>query len=157
MSLAVTFPDAILSMARDGGLLAIGLRDGCIVICNIGSGERVRRWKGHLEGVEALAFTSDGRLVSGSSDGFVKKWDVGDGAVISSREVGGEVFCLTESADGRLVVCAERTIRVLDAAMGREVFACRGHVLSLRRDRLLRGPMTGPFGCGRAMELWCGL
>jgi WD40 repeat protein len=79
--------------------------------------------------VKALVFTSDGRLVSGSYDGFVKKWDVETGTEVWSRDTGiGEVSCVSELADGRLAVGGEdRSVRVLDGVTGHEIMACRGH------------------------------
>ncbi len=91
------------------------------------SGEKVRGWTGHDDFVSALVFSSDGRLVSGSWDGFVKKWDME--TEVWSREIGlGWVFALTELADGSLVVGgSDGLVRVLDGVTGHEMMVCRGH------------------------------
>jgi WD40 repeat protein len=121
------YSSVIQSMAYDRGLVAVGLSDGNVEIREIISGGRVRGWKGHQTIVRALFFTSDGRLVSVSDDGFVKKWDVETGAEVWSRGVGiGRVVCVSELADGRLAVGGQdSSVRVLDGATGQEVMVCR--------------------------------
>jgi WD40 repeat protein len=116
-------------MVRDRGLVAVGLWDGHIEIHENISGARVRGWKGHRDGVKALVFTSDGRLVSGSEDGFVKKWDVETGTEVWSRDAGiSLVYCVSELADGRLVVGGEQmSVRVLDGVTGNEIMVYMGH------------------------------
>jgi WD40 repeat protein len=116
-------------MARDRGLVAVGLWDGNIEIRTISSGGRVRGWKGHDNLVKTLVFASDGRLVSLSDDGFVKKWDVETGTEVWSRNVGvRQMFGVSELADGLLVVGGEdRSVRVLEGATGLEIMVCRGH------------------------------
>jgi WD40 repeat protein len=115
----------VWSMAHERGLV-VGLHDGNIEII---SGDRVRGWKGHRREVSALRFASDGRLVSGSYDGFVKKWGVETGTEVWSRDAGiGYVLCVSELPDGRLVVGGQdMSVRVLDGVMGNEVMVCRGH------------------------------
>ena len=109
-------------MAFDRGLVAVGLVEGSIEIREIISGGRVRGWKGHGDVVRALVFTSDGRLVSGSWDRFAKKWDVETGTEVWSRDSWiGQVFCVSELADGRLVVGGQdSSVRVLDGVTGDE-------------------------------------
>jgi WD40 repeat protein len=110
-------------------LIAVGLFDGNIELREIRTGARVRGWRGHLEAVRGVAFASDGRLVSGSNEGLVKKWDVETGAEVWSRDAGvGAVFGIAELPDGRLAVSGvSGTVWVLDGVSGSEVVFCRGH------------------------------
>jgi WD40 repeat protein len=108
--------DAVMSMAHDRGLVAVGHKRGNIDIRESISGDRVRGWKGNGSVVRTLAFTRDGKLVSGSVDKFVTKWDVETGTVVWSRDAGvGSINGISELADGRLVVGGvDRSARVLD-------------------------------------------
>lgn len=135
------FQSCVESMACDRGLIAVGLMDGNIEVCEIISGDRVRGWKGHRWFVKVLVFTSDGRFVSGSADGFMKKWDdvetrKGKLAPLErwSTRVGvGWGSSVSELADGRLVVGGtDRSVRVLDGVTGHEILACRGHTNTVR-------------------------
>jgi WD40 repeat protein len=146
-------------MARYHGLVAVGLPDGNFEIREIISGGRVRGWKGHDQGVSALFFSSDRRLVSGSSDGFVKKWDVETGTEVWSRGVGiGLVFCVSELANGRLVVGGEdRSVRVLDGVTGHEIMVCRGHTSEVNSVISLGDLNAGSFASGsydRTIRVW---
>jgi WD40 repeat protein len=116
-------------MACDRRLVAVGLVDGNSEIREIISGGRVRGWKGHRHVVRALVFSFDERLVSGSDDEIVKKWDVETGTEVWTRNVGvGAVSFVSELTDGRLVVGGrDRSVRVLDGNTGHEILACRGH------------------------------
>ena len=40
------------------------------------SGKQLQQVNAHKGTVTALAFTSDGRAISGGTDGFVKVWDL---------------------------------------------------------------------------------
>ncbi len=116
-------------MAFDRGQVSVGLSDGTIEILKIPSGDLVRGWKGHDDAVKSLFLACDGRLVSGSLDGSVTKWDFETGSAVWSRGAGvGEVIAVNGLADGRLVVGGiDGSVRVLDGATGHEIMACRGH------------------------------
>jgi WD40 repeat protein len=142
------FPLEVESMARDHGLFAVGLQNGSIDFREIISGDRVRGWQGHRHDVIVLVFTSDGRLVSGSSDGFVKKWDVETGTEVWSSRV-GSVYGVSELADGRLVVGGEdSSVRVLDGVTGHEIMACRRHTSSVCAVISLGVLSAGSFASG---------
>jgi WD40 repeat protein len=149
----------VVSMAYDRGLVAVGLRDGNIEIREIISGGRVRGWKGHGDVVRALVFTSDGRLVSGAYDGFVKKWDVETGTEVWSRDAGiGSVFCVSEMADGRLAVGGlDDSVRVLDGVTGHEIMVRGGHTDAMRAVVSLGNLNAGSFASGsvdRTIRVW---
>jgi WD40 repeat protein len=106
----------------------------------------------HRNVVSALVFTSDGRLVSGCHDGFVKKWDVETGAKVWSRDTGiGQVSFVSELADGRLVVGgSDCSVRVLDGVTGHEITACMDNYFQrvLARVREQHPDRTPLFGTG---------
>jgi WD40 repeat protein len=146
-------------MACDRGLAAVGLRDGNIEIREIISGGRVRGWKGHDREVRTLFFTSNGRLVSGSWDRFVKKWDVETGTEVWSRDAGiGWVSCVSELTDGRLVVVGQdMSVRVLYGVTGDEIMACRGHSNCVNVVVSLGDADAGSFASGsddRTIRVW---
>jgi hypothetical protein len=117
----------VVSLAAAVLLLVFGME-----IREFISGGKVRGWDGHHGNVRALTFASDGRLVSGSSDGTVKKWVVETGTEVWARDFGvGFVMDLAElDDDGRLVVGVEdMSVRVLDGATGQEIFSCAGHTV----------------------------
>jgi WD40 repeat protein len=151
----------VWSMAHERGLVAVGLRNGNIEIREINSGGRVRGWKGHGQGVKTLIFTSDGRLVSGSYDGFVKKWDVETGTEVWTRNVGvGAVSFVSELTDGRLVVGGrDRSVRVLDGNTGYEIMVCRGHTDWVRAVISHGDLNAGSFASGSldgTIRVWAG-
>jgi WD40 repeat protein len=153
------FPSSVHSTASDRGLVAFGLRDGNVEIREIISGFMMRGWKGHEGRVSTLVFTSDGRLVSGSRDRFVKKWDGETGTEVWSRNAGvGEVCCVSELADGHLVVGGEDgSVRVLGGVTGHEIMVCRGHTGWARAGISLGDLNAGSFASGsfdRTIRVW---
>jgi WD40 repeat protein len=94
-----------------------------------GETTRLLLWKGHRYSVNSLVFTSEGKLVSGSNDGFVKRWAVETVEEEWARDVAlGDVMGVCELFDGRLVVSGEdMSVRVLDGATGRGLAICLGH------------------------------
>ena len=119
----------------------LGTFDGEIIVLDVFF-RMVRRWKGHERVVWGLVFPSDGGLVSGSWDGFVKRWDLETGreedppSVVWARNLGGrDINALAELPDGRVAAgCQDSTVRVLDLGTGQEIqrsdgtsLVCRGH------------------------------
>jgi WD40 repeat protein len=153
------FPSFVSSLTSDRGQVAVGLGNGNIEIREINSGGRVRRWKGHDNAVSAIVFTSDGRLVSVSWDGFVKAWDVETGTEVWSRDAGiGHVLCVSELTNGRLVVGGgDMSVRVLDKVTGYEIMACGGHTEYVCAVISLGEVNAGSFASGsndRTIRVW---
>jgi len=82
----------------------------------------VRTLSGHGRGVNALALTGDGRVVSGSSDGTVMVWDLNSGH--EERTLtghGGRVMALALTGDSRVVSGSyDGTLKVWDLNSGQE-------------------------------------
>ena len=71
-----------------GQLVAVGDSDGYLRICNVRTGQLVRRWTGHKGIIWSVAFMAEGKvLVSGGNDGVMKCWDVSSLGIVQS---GGE-------------------------------------------------------------------
>src|SRR5262249_40967512 len=72
------FPADVFSkaMAPDGRHVALGLRDGTILIIDLATKEASARLRGHHSVVFALAFLPDGRLISTDNAGPPKIWEL---------------------------------------------------------------------------------
>jgi WD40 repeat protein len=69
-----------LAVSPDGGLVALSTYGGQVRLFDLAKGEWTEDIHGHLNGVQGLAFSADGRrLISSSLGGreTVKLWDVG--------------------------------------------------------------------------------
>jgi len=58
------------------GLLAAGSSSGIIMVWDLVSGEFVRQFEGHKDMVLSVAFSSNGKLYSGSKDTTVRVWEL---------------------------------------------------------------------------------
>lgn len=107
-----------------------------------------RTFRGHALGVNSAQFSSDGkRMVTASSDGTARVWDVATGQTLaelrghgvtltveaSSPEVLDDVNIARFSPDGQRIVTAsnDRTARIWDAATGAELAVLRGQTDSV--------------------------
>jgi len=105
----------------DGRLVAAACGDKAIYLFGNETRSVVRVLRGHADQVFAVAFAPDGRhLASGSWDGEVRIWDLGDGnnRVLGSH--GGGVYRVRFSPDGSKLISAsaDRTLRVWSVVSG---------------------------------------
>jgi WD40 repeat protein len=63
-----------MAFSPDGARLAAASWDGNVKLWSTKTGREVRTLRGHGSVVNSVAFTGDGRLVTGSLDGTVKVW-----------------------------------------------------------------------------------
>ena len=96
--------------------------------------------RGHWDEVRSVSFSPDGRrIVSGSSDNSVQVWDANSGAQLFTDPVfykfnglhghKGLVESVSFSPDSQRIVSGshDKTMRVWDAASGKELRVLRGH------------------------------
>ena len=135
------FPQQIRNRAFLLGLEPL-VRGAETRLAGLGQGHALLRWRASLEspalvrtlsghggGVNALALTGDGRVVSGSDDGTVKVWDLNSGheeRTLSGH--GGGVNALALTGDGRVVSGSDDgTVKVWDLNSGHEQRTLSGH------------------------------
>ena len=110
----------------------------------------------------ALAFHPDGRrLASGGTDRLVKTWDLAGGQPLAFRGHGGWVTSLDFSPDGVRVVSGgglvgqDRSVRVWDAATGRQLRSYEGHRAPVVGVRFRPdGRHVVSFGLDATVRVW---
>mmetsp|Transcript_10838 Transcript_10838/g.33238 ORF Transcript_10838/g.33238 Transcript_10838/m.33238 type:complete len:844 (+) Transcript_10838:108-2639(+) len=82
---------------------------------------RIKTLAGHTDEITAVADVGKFRCVSGSADGTMKLWDVSDGAVIRTVDLGVPIKALAtnETCRGRTYVALASEIRRIDMMKGK--------------------------------------
>jgi WD40 repeat protein len=121
---AVAFHPGGHILASTGGL------DGTAQLLDLVTGQ-VTTLTGHTSGIEAVAFSPDGRtLATGSTDATVRLWDLATGQTTTTLTPhGGYVVSVAFSPDGRVLASAslDATVRLWDPATGQATATLFGH------------------------------
>ena len=119
-----------ISFSHDGGLIATVMPDLTLGLLETRTGKEHFTTKAHLNGVDCLAISPDGRsLISGGRDGLIKIWNVAScqpSAALQGHALG--VNCVAFSSDGRQIVSGgnDVMVKIWDAASGRLKLTFKG-------------------------------
>lgn len=105
----------------------VGWTDGAVYVWNIVSGQNIKLL-GHSEQVMSVAFTSDGRPLSGSWDATARVWDSSNGSCLHVLEGHTQpVYAVVGLFDGKIATgSADSTVRVWDMHGGC-IHVLKGH------------------------------
>jgi WD40 repeat protein len=98
----------VITSSADGQLLAIGGRDGAVIIWDTNAWKELRRFQASSRRITQLAFSPDGRhlATTGDVDGAAKVWDVLTGSVRAEflHQAGGALGPMAVTRDGTTLV-----------------------------------------------------
>ncbi|MBI5294758.1 MAG: protein kinase [Chloroflexi bacterium] len=105
----------VVEFSPDGKTLAVGYRDGAIILWEVATGKQIYTIMAHEGGPFDLAFSNDGQaLASGGEDAFVRVWNVADGSLLQEMTGHEEiVFSVAFSPDDALLASSDLTGLVL--------------------------------------------
>jgi RNA polymerase sigma factor (sigma-70 family) len=101
--------------------------DNIVRAWDLKTGQLKGRWRGHKDGIEAIAYTSDGKLVaSGSQDGTVRLWDPATGKEVHRLDGhDGMIYGMAFAPDGKTLAAGgkRKAVHLWDVATGKELRA----------------------------------
>jgi WD40 repeat protein len=115
----------------DQPIYALGRGDGSVEFRDLRTGGKLEDLKAHADGLGALAFSRDGKLLAtGSTAGEVKIWDFATRReLLRIGPVDRHLFCLVFSPDGKSIAGSGASSRVWlwEVATGKELLQLGGH------------------------------
>jgi len=149
-----------VAFSPDGTRLLSGSKDATLRLWDVATGRELRKFEGHDDLVTSLAFSPDGKqALSGGFDGEVFLWDLKNSKYLARFALGDTVKYVNHIAfapDGkRALVCADRSVYMIDAVSGKVLRTLQGHTHSVV-SAVFSPDGRHILSCGddRAMRLW---
>jgi WD40 repeat protein len=157
-SLADSYGSAVAFHPGGHILASCGGMDGSAHLLNLATGQ-VTMLAGHTSGIEAVAFSPDGRrLATGSTDATVRLWDLATGqTTMTLNPHGGYVVSVAFSPDGRVLASTslDATVRLWDPATGQATATLFGHAETVESMAFSPDGRTLASGSrDRTVRLW---
>ncbi len=147
-----------VAFTPDGGQVAVGSQDRSVHLFNVRT-RQVRVLRGHKDQVIGLHFSRDGRrLASGSWDGEIRVWDLGNprarprvltghtDAVHAVRFVGDQLLASAST---------DKTVRLWDQRTGKLLRVMRGHAKAIwAMDVTADGALLATSDADHTIRLW---
>ncbi len=128
-----------VAFSRDSSMLVAGCGGsefhGCIHFRDATTGELLNEITGLEADVWSVAFSPDGTLASGSTDGVIRLWNVSSEQPLNTLEGHtSEVWSVAFSSDGKTLASgsADGTIRLWDVTSGQPEQTLQGHTNDVR-------------------------
>ena len=133
--------------------------DRIIKVWNLATGATIATLTNHVQRVNVVAISPDGRtLVSGSDDQTIKIWDLASGELVRTlRGHSDSVQALAISPDGATLVSGsdDRTIRLWDMTTGRMKSTLKGHTSWVRSLAISPDGVTLASGSfDKTIKIW---
>jgi WD40 repeat protein len=119
-----------LAFSPDGQTLVSGSTTGMIQVWKAADGELVHSWRGHPQGINAVAFSPVGlQFATAGMEGKVLLWDAGTGSRVLALEHPRRFATVAFSPDGKLLATGgeDQAIHLWDVTTGRLVRSLHGH------------------------------
>lgn len=107
---------ADLDWRRDGKSLVVATGDGSVLVFEPTKGLIASKWKAHEHGATAVAYSADGRLVSGGHDAAARVWAADGTKICEVNGLSGSAFRVAFSHDGKHLFAGDWSGTVRDCA-----------------------------------------
>lgn len=119
------------AFSSNGRSFIAGDLKGCVVQCwDVETGEVLTTFKGHMGAIRSVAFSNDGKCLSGSEDETACVWDSTTGKLITTfKGHSGTISSVAFSPDGGMCLTGsyDKTACVWDSTTGKLITTLKGH------------------------------